>query len=262
MIEVEIGVFLTNDLTEYNQYIKGIKTPEDWVNIKITEDACLTDGKDVVFGCSIGKKTNGWQIRLMDYIGYNRIYKRNIIILGSIDDYNDARQVYDGHTIFDRQLRIHEPEILVHSTSKENYRLIQIDGYLKSWNVLKKTLYEFEKEPIGTLLGDPADISDYIMLGTGISGEIVVLSKQKCAIYMDSDAEYTPGARIYFDSKTLANQGLLERDGLHYKVKNQLPLNLAIFTATLKNVMIDGKITPKTFAEAADKTFEESRSMI
>ncbi len=262
MIEVENAVFLTSDLTEYNHFIKEIGTPEDRVSIKIKDDACTMDGKNVIFGCSIGKKLDGWQFHLMDYIMYNRLYGRKIIVLGAIDDYNEALRVYGDHNIYDCYLRSHEPKILVHSTTRENYRLIQKDGYLKSWNLLKKTHPSFENEPIGTLLGDPADISDYIMLGGGVSCEIVVLSKQKGEICMDCDAEYMPGARIYFDSKVLANQGLLERDGLHLKVKNQLPLNLAVFTATLENVIIDGKTTPKTFAEAADKAFEKSRSMI
>ena len=262
MIEVEKGVFITSDLSCYNRFIKKIKTPEDWVSIKITDDFCMTDRKNIVFGCSIGKKIDGWQFRLMDYIGYNRLHQRNIIVLVSINDYNDASKVYDGHTIDDRELRSHEPEVLVHSTTWENYRMIKEDECLKSWNMLKRTLPTFENEPIGLLLGDPDDISDYIMLGTGVSGEIVVLSKQKGEICMDCDVEYTPGARIYFDSRVLANQGLLERDGLHYKVKDQLPLHLSIFIATLENVTIDGKITPKTFAAAADEAFEKMRTTL
>ena len=66
-----------------------------------------------------------------------------------------------------------------------------------------------------------------------------------------------PGARMYFDTKLLAEKGLLVRDGLHYKVKNELPLNFALFTATVDNIELNGKFTPNTFAEAADIKFLE-----
>ena len=107
------------------------------------------------------------------------------------------------------------------------------------------------------MLGDPEDFRDYIMLGSGVQCEVVVLSKQKNKLCHDVDEEYVPGARIYFDNKILAEKGLLVRDGIHYKVKNELPLDLALFTATIDNIKINGKITPNTFAEAADIKFSE-----
>ena len=111
------------------------------------------------------------------------------------------------------------------------------------------------------MLGDPEDFRDYIMLGSGVQCEVVVLSKQRNQLCHDADEEYTPGARIYFDNKILAEKGLLVRDGLHYKVKNDLPLDLALFIATVDNIKINGKITPNSFAEAADIKFSEHVSM-
>ena len=99
------------------------------------------------------------------------------------------------------------------------------------------------------------------MLGSGVQCEIVVLSKQKNQLCHDADEEYTLGARIYFDNKILAEKGLLIRDGIHYKVKNELPLDLAVFIAAVDNIKINGKVTPNTFAEAADNKFSEHVSM-
>lgn len=162
----------------------------------------------------------------------------------------------------DRELRSYEIPTLVHSTPKENYPLILKDGYLKSWNLLKLENLDFEDKPIGSLLGDPKDLSDYIILGSGINNEIVVLSKQNKSLCMDIEAEYIPGARFYFSTKQLASEGLLVRDGLHYKVKNRLSLSLSFFCATAENLNIDkSNITPKIFATAADKAFNERVEM-
>ncbi len=146
---------------------------------------------------------------------------------------------------------------MVHSTTAENYQKIKKQGCIKSWNILKKEIHYFEVQPIGAMLGDPEDFRDYIMLGSGVQCEIVVLSKQKNQLCHDANEEYVPGARIYFDNKVLAEKGLLIRDGLHYKVKNELPLDLALFIATIDNIKINGKITPNTFTEAADIKFSE-----
>lgn len=71
----------------------------------------------------------------------------------------------------------------------------------------------------------------------------------------DVNEEYTPGARMYFDAKQLAENGLMVRDGLHYKVRDRLPLEYVLFTATINNIFLKDKITPKTFSEEADKEF-------
>ncbi len=155
-----------------------------------------------------------------------------------------------------KQLYItYEERFVVHSTTKENYEKIVDQGCIKSWNILKSENKAFEKEPIGAMLGDPKDFRDYIMLGSGVQCEIVVLSKQKNRLCYDVNEEYTPGARMYFDAEQLAENGLLVRDGLHYKVRNNLPLEYAMFTITMNSLLIAGKITPKTFSEEADKKF-------
>lgn len=126
---------------------------------------------------------------------------------------------------------------------------------LKSWNRLKAEKAIGEERPIGFQLGDPEDFSDYIMFGGGITGEIVVNSKQQSRIVMDGDTEYLTGARLYFDARRIAQDGLLLRNGCHLKVKDSLPLfPYLIWVATWENVGLTSQIsTPKIFSEQADR---------
>ena len=74
---------------------------------------------------------------------------------------------------------------------------------------------------------------------------------------MDDTCEYRPGVRLYFDASAIACDGLLVRDGGHYKVRDQLYLKYALYCATLDNVDMQGKpITPSNFAYRADETFD------
>jgi len=247
------------NLPELNPFSQNGLYGDNWVTLKIvdTDKFQMMTGEAVIFNFTISKQCDGWQYRVMDYINYQCLYKRNIIVICTKEEYDEATSKYEGHSIYDTALRDYEPRVLVHSTTKEAFELIKKDGYLKSWNVLKSENNSNENKPIGTLLGDPADFSDYVMLGGGTAPEIVVSSKQKGFICMDIDVKYTAGARMYFDVSTLAENGLLMRDGAHYKVKNKLPLKMVSFCATLDNVDMQGlSITPKNFAEMADETFQ------
>lgn len=96
------------------------------------------------------------------------------------------------------------------------------------------------------------------MFGGGVSGEIVVNSKQTGKIVMDINAEYETGARLYFDAEKIAKDGLLVRDGAHVKVKDCLPLEpYLIWIATWDNVGLESPIsTPRIFAKLSDENFE------
>lgn len=139
----------------------------------------------------------------------------------------------------------------------ESFAQIKKDGCLKSWNILKAENTIIEDKPIGSLLGDPSDFSDYIMFGKGVAGEIVVNSKQQGKIVMDENAEYLTGARLYFDMKKIVEDGRAVRDGAHLKVKDTLPLEpYLIWTATYENIGLKNRIsTPKIFCETADREF-------
>lgn len=192
-----------------------------------------------------------WKMAIGDFIGYCNANNLNGIIAITEDEYNEALNYYVGHSYNEALLRDYETPILVHSTSMENWYQIQKDGMLKSWNKLNIP----KKEPIGKQLGDPVHFSDYVMFGGGVSGEIVVNSKQSGKIVMDIDVEYKTGARLYFDAEKIAKDGLLVRDGAHIKVKYCLPLEpYLIWTATWEKVGLESRIsTPRIFAELSDE---------
>lgn len=254
-------IYFTRKLTEHNLFSERGEYDENWVSISLNRSRYIIPETKFLYGCAIGRNVDFWEYRVIDYINYNLMYDRNIIFVGSKRLYKKALKKYGDHSIYDRELRPYENRYVVHSTTAENYQKIKKQGCIKSWNILKKELSDFEAEPIGAMLGDPEDFRDYIMLGIGVQCEVVVLSKQKNQLCHDADEEYVPGARIYFDNKILAEKGLLVRDGLHYKVKNELSLDLALFTATVDNIKINGKITPNTFAKVADIKFSERISI-
>lgn len=249
-------IYFTRRLTECNPFSENGEYSKKWVSITINNSIYIAPEIRYVYGCSIGRKVDFWEYRVMDYINYNLMYNRNIIFIGSKRLYKKAAKKYADHSIFDKELRPYEDTFVIHSTTMENYEKINRQGCIKSWNTLKKRNPDFEAQPIGAMLGDPEDFRDYIMLGTGVQCEIVVLSKQKNRLCYNADEEYIPGARLYFDTKQLAENGLLVRDGLHYKVRDELPLELARFTATVDNIKFNGKITPRLFAESSDTAFD------
>jgi hypothetical protein len=251
------NVFFAEVITEQNPFSIDGKYDDSWVELSITnsQDYESMTEKTCLFSFKVSKLSNDWHFRAMDYIEYHSMLDRNIIVTGRKNDYEEAQAVYEGHSIYDPFLRSYEPEALVHSTTPDGYLQIIKDGALKSWNKLKKESKYNEEKPIGMLLGDPHDFSDYIMLGGGFWTEIVISSKQKGYICMDVDCDYAPGARFYFDTKQLIKEGLFIRDGVHYKVKDELPLSYSIFCATLDNVTIDCRVTPRSFAAAADEAF-------
>ena len=210
-------------------------------------------------GCAYTIKINkqlhdDWKMAVGDFIGYCDANNLNGILAITEDEYTEVQTCYDGHSYNEPTLRDYETPILIHSTSMENWYQIQKDGMLKSWNNLSLS----EKEPIGKQLGDPDHFSNYIMFGGGVSGEIVVNSKQSGKIIMDINAEYKTGARLYFDAKKIAKDGLLVRDGAHMKVKDSLPLEpYLIWTATWNKVGLESQIsTPRIFTELSDEKFE------
>ncbi len=203
-------------------------------------------------------KCKNWTIVVGDFIDFHEANGKNIILVISEVDYVEIQNHYCGRKYNDPFLRENEPSILVHSTSMNSWEQIQKDGMLKCWSRLKSENVISEVSPIGIKLGDPSDISDYIMFGGGITGEIVVNSKQKEKITMDADSEYLTGARLYFDAEKMASDGLLLRDGCHLKVKDTLPLHpYLIWVATWDIVGLDSQTsTPRIFAEQSDSVFK------
>lgn len=204
-------------------------------------------------------KCENWTMAIGDFISFYEASGKNVILVMSEIDYMTVQNHYSGHKHNEPFLRENEPTVLVHSTSMSSWEQIKYDGILKSWNRLKSENAIAEKYPIGIKLGDPSDISDYIMFGSGMDGEIVVNSKQKGKIIVDADSEYLTGARLYFDASKIARDGLLVRDGSHLKVKDMLPLHpYLIWVATWDVIGLESQIsTPKIFSEQSDKKFQK-----
>lgn len=216
--------------------------------------------KSNVYTLRISKNYTAWKMSVMDFLEFQESLNKNIILSISETDWVEAKTYYEGHHYNEKNLRKNEPEVVIHSTTPQNWESIQKDGCLKSWNTLKKEKEEWEKLPIGSSLGDPSDFSDYIMFADGgIASEIVVLSKQKGQIIINQEIQYEVGTRLYFDMKKIAQDGLLVRDGCHFKVKDKLPLKpYLIWVGDWRNVGLNSTVsTPKEFTKRANDKFEQ-----
>jgi len=231
-----------------------------FVLVDTTDYTMFTSTEENIFTLKVSKHYPQWALALCDFIGYEESYGKNIILDLSKEDFGLAKQNDSNHHYQDKFIRDYEPEILMHSTTWSSWEQIKSDGLLKSWNMVKKSNPDFEKEPIGKQLGDPQNYCDYIMFSDGhVAGEIVVASKLHGYIEMDINKEYQTGARLYFDMKKIAEDGFLIRDGAHLKVKDQLPLEkYLIWVATWMNTGLSSQIsTPMEFTIAANNAFNK-----
>lgn len=214
-------------------------------------------GERGAYTIKMSRRYENWKMRMGDFISYASAENLNAILLLSQKEWEEVHRVYQGHTHNDPFLRPDEPPVLIHSTPLENWKQICSDGCLKSWHRAKADGALREERPIGHVLGDPEDFSNYIMLGTGVNCEIVVASKMAGELLDHADQPYASGARLYFDAQKIAADGLLVRDGNHKKVKNTLPLQpYLIWAATWDRLGLESRITtPALFAAAADDQF-------
>lgn len=207
-------------------------------------------------------KTNhpNWKMYVGDFISYKESFDKNAILVISEEDLRAVEKEYNGHSYNDSFLRDYESPVLIHSTTRENYENILKCQMLKSWNHLKKEGFFADEFPIGKQLGDPEELRDFILFGSGTTGEIVVNSKQNNKLIFDENIEYRTGARLYFDMKKIAEDGILLRDGGEIKIKDYLPLKpYLIWVSTWEKIGLDSeKSTPKIFAEQSDKFFKEN----
>lgn len=248
---------------ENNPFSKDGMYNKNWVMVKLVKDKnnhnISGNFGGNLFTIHLSKCFDGWQFALMDFIQYQRKYNhKNVILSIEKEDYNVAKKDYKGHCNTDKKLRFYEPEVLVHSTTSKSWDKIKECGILKSWNIAKKEGYISETKPIGYLLGDPIEYSDYIMLGgLGYYNELVVASKQKGELCYDENEPYTPSARVYLNADKMARDVLLIRDGMHLKVKDILEIEPYILWVAIPDKLVnhDGDWTPFAFSQMADKMF-------
>ena len=226
---------LTNS-TEYNQFCN------------------LVNG---VYTLKISRNFKYWYYDLCDLMDF---YKKSEVELDldiGQSEIDMARALYGNHKFNEKFIREYETNVFVHSTPFENLDSILKDNALKSWNACKAEKANWENEPIGTLLGDIADFSNYVMLSMLFqNSEIVTASKQKHEINIDYEQTYQPGARFYLDGEKLAADGLLLRDGLHIKVRDSIPFDkYLIWYSTAENLELGSTSTPKEFFERSNDRF-------
>lgn len=243
--------------------ITGHEYDNSWIILMLTDSPDYQQMSGSSNGCAYTikvsrKQYKDWKMAVGDFIGFCKANEKNAILVMSEAELKSAKNHYEGHRYNEAFLRENESTVLVHSTPMNSWKQIKRDGMLKSWNILKTQKVITEEQPIGIQLGDPTDFSDYIMFGGGVTGEIVVNSKQQGKIVMDTNAKYLTGARLYFDGKRIAQDGLLVRDGCHLKVKDMLPLRpYLIWVATWETIELESQVsTPKIFAEQADRKFQ------
>ncbi len=233
-----------------------------WIILMLTgskEYQKMCGGNGCAYTIKISRaKCRDWEMAVCDCMGFCAANQKNLILVMTEAELSTAKIRYGGHSYNEPVLRESEPAVLVHSTPMASWEQIKCDGMLKSWNLLKAEKVISEEQPIGVQLGDPEDFSSYIMFGSGVTGEIVVSAKQRGKIVMDVNAEYRTGARLYFDAKRMAQDGLLLRDGCHLKVKDVLPLApYLIWAATWDTAGLASQLSvPRIFAEQADKQFQ------
>jgi hypothetical protein len=250
-----------------NPFMNGKQYSDQWILLKVLDEANFElftgGGVDGIFQLVVSKTCQEWPYRVMDCLQYEETWNKQIIVSMNPADLELAKKTYTGHSFREPILRPYENRVLVHSTTPEGYDAIQTDGSMKSWEVLKREGFIREQHPIGAQLGDPPDYSHYVMFSSGgVAPEIVISSKQKGRIEMNSDAAYIAGARFYFDAEKIARDGLLVRDGAHLKVRDSLPLDkYLIWVATPQVLEISRDTTPSIFSKAADDAFQDKFSM-
>lgn len=226
----------------------------------------LTDTKDYnsfcglensIYTVKISKQYKYWYYDLCDMIGFYHNSDVDLILDIPDSDIELATSLYGNHRFDEKALRDYETAVMVHTTTIEAYNKIMADGAIKCWNILKQQRKDFEDKPIGSLLGDIKDFSNYVMLSPiSVNNEIIVASKQKNCIDVDPNQTYRAGCRFYLDAKKLAGDGLLLRDGQHIKVKDKIPLDkYMIWYSTAEKIGLPTITTLSDFFELSNKEF-------
>ena len=222
-----------------------------------TEYRQLNCFEDSVYTLKISRNYEYWYYDLCDLIDFYADTDIEVILDVDNNDLRLARALYGNHKYNEKTLREYESDVVVHSTTKENAQNILVDRKIKSWNILRGERADWEKKPIGAMLGDIEDFSNYVMLsGFSINNEVVTASKANGVINTDVNQSYIAGARFYLNAKALAHDGLLLRDGAHIKVRDNIDLEkYLIWYSTPEILGIDEYMTPRDFFEVSNQRF-------
>lgn len=210
-----------------------------------------------IYTLRISKNFKYWYYDLCDLIDFYADTNISLKLDVCEKDIKLARKLYGSHKYNEPVLREYESKVMTHSTTFDNSLKIIKENAIKSWNILNEENKDWEKCPIGSLLGDIEDFSNYVMLSLfAQNNEIITASRQKNKIDIDVNQKYTAGARFYLDAEKLAKDRLLLRDGEHIKVKNSIFLDkYLIWYETAERVGTEKITTPKMFFENSNKAF-------
>lgn len=210
-----------------------------------------------IYTIKISKNYEFWYYDLCDLIDFYNYTNIDVVLEVNENELSLARQLYGNHKYNESTLREYESKVMTHSTTKENLESILISKKLKAWNVLSREKPNWENQPIGFLLGDIEDFSNYVMLSLiSQNNEIITASKTNGTINTDINQSYIAGARFYLDAQRLASDGLLLRDGAHIKVRNFIDLEkYLIWYSSPERLDIDEHTTPKEFFELSNERF-------
>lgn len=196
-----------------------------------------------------------WEYRLMDFISFHKSNNIKYEINVEKERLEHAKSIYKN-TIFNGLIREYESKVLVHSTTPKSWMEIMKSMKIKSWNNATNDGDLVEDMPIGVQLKDPQDFRNYVMLGGfNHNNEIVVMCKEYGKLVFDENKTYNPGARIYIDAAKLAKDGLLLRDGIHLKVKDEIDLSEYMIDVVTPSDFNEEQFTPKKFSKMADNLF-------
>ncbi len=205
----------------------------------------------------VSRNMENYEFHIGDFLSYCKAYQIECLLDVSSEDMKSYIRRYKGHW-YNEVLRPQESCILIHSTDRKNWEQILKDAELKSWNILKGEGYIKDDKPFGQRLNDPESFRDFIMFSKGMNPEIVTASKQIGKIATE-DTYYHYGCRLYFDAEKMADDGLLIRDGCHYKVFQRLPLKpYLLFAANRESLGLDRDVLKvRDFQRIADDYFQE-----
>lgn len=202
--------------------------------------------------------------RLIDFVHYETSKGRNIIInIPHLYKKNIIEKLELTENRSPNIIRSSDPRWVVHSTTKQSWSEIKKIGSLLSPSELRRNNKKIHEIGLKAML-EPEDYSDYVMFDMlDGCGEIVVSSRQLGYVCLDTNIEYVPGFRLYFDAHKIITDGLAVRDGLHIiKVFKGLPLEKYMVMSIDSSMFPKQKWTPNSYTYVTNKYFLSYKSLI
>ena len=215
-----------------------------------------------LYCCQIGSNCPNLTLILADYITYESMHGRTVIIAAPAGT-DVELMIKTAMTEYPRTsvVRPDDGEWAVHSTTLSRWERIQACGQIRSIQRLHEDGIVYPE--IGfTELREPEDFREYVVLADfeSINPEFVVASHGKGCVITEENSSYEPGVRLYFDAHKIIRDGLAVRDGLHsLKIHDHLRLipyfAAAISVSDMNHSECTSAWTPRSFLREANNHF-------